>query len=165
MKKEEHKTQFSGCIVVWTFCTLSIVISVFSLWAVWTLHKNVQDNSGQIQFLQLQIQSVKSRLNSNNNIYKDEETIVNNIRVKRDFPSMLDNCGCPPGPPGNLGERGKRGKRGRNGKNGRPGPPGVPGLTGKNGFPVSYQQFLDAGRRPNSSRNHSFCWSVGGSVQ
>ena len=56
---------------------------------------------------------------------------------------MLDNCGCPPGPPGNLGERGKRGKRGRNGKNGRPGPPGVPGLTGKNGFPVSFQQFLD----------------------
>ena len=67
---------------------------------------------------------------------------------------MLDNCGCPPGPPGNLGERGKRGKRGRNGKNGRPGPPGVPGLTGKNGFPVSVEQFLDAGRRPNSSRNH-----------
>ena len=148
MKKEEHKTQFSGCIVVWTFCTLCTVISVFSLWAVWTLHKNVQDNSGQIQFLQHQIKSVKSRLNSNNNdnIYKDqEETIVNNIRVKRDFPSMLDNCGCPPGPPGNVGERGKRGKRGRNAKNGRPGPPGVPGLTGKNGFPVSFEQFLAAG--------------------
>ena len=74
MKKEEHKTQFSGCIVVWTFCTLSTVISVFSLWAVWTLHKNVQDNSGQIQFLKHQLQSVKSRLNSNNNdnIYKDQ---------------------------------------------------------------------------------------------
>ena len=151
MKKEEHKTQFSGCIVVWTFCTLCTVISVFSLWAVWTLHKNVQDNSGQIQFLQRQIQSVKSRLNSNNNdnIYKDEETIVNNIRVKRDFPSMLDNCGCPPGPPGNVGERGKRGKRGRNAKNGRPGPPGVPGLTGKNGFPVSFEQFLSCWLKTN----------------
>ena len=56
-------------------------------------------------------------------------------RYKRDFPSMLDNCGCPPGPPGDQGKPGKRGKKGKTGKAGRPGPPGNPGSSGKNGFP------------------------------
>ena len=123
--------------MVWSLCTLCTVISISSIWAVWTLNKNVQENSGKINYLQQQIQSVKTRLNTNhNNNNNEEEHIVINSRVKRDFPSMLDNCGCPPGPPGNPGDRGKRGKRGRNGKSGRPGPPGVPGLPGKNGFPV-----------------------------
>ena len=136
MKKEEPKK--IGCTVVWTLCTLCTVISISSIWAVWTLNRNVQENSGKINYLQQQIESVKSRLNTNhkNNNNNEEEDIVINSRVKRDFPSMLDNCGCPPGPPGNPGDRGKRGKRGRNGKSGRPGPPGVPGLPGKNGFPV-----------------------------
>ena len=137
MKEEKSKTYFPGCIGLWLLCTLCTLVSVFSLWAVWTLNRNVQENSGKINFLKQQIQSVKSRLNNfnKNNDINNNENIVH--RVKRDFPSMLDNCGCPPGPPGNPGDRGKRGKRGRNGKNGRAGPPGVPGLPGKNGFPVS----------------------------
>ena len=137
MKEEKSKTYFAGCIGLWLLCTLCTLVSVFSLWAVWTLNRNVQENSGKINLLKQQIQSVKSRLNNFNDKHVDSnnnENVVNH-RVKRDFPSMLDNCGCPPGPPGNPGDRGKRGKRGRNGKNGRAGPPGVPGLPGKNGFP------------------------------
>ena len=85
--------------------------------------------------------SVHSRLRQNpekNVIHVNKRNPEKLVRNKRDFPSMLDNCGCPPGPPGNTGKQGKRGKRGKSGKSGRPGPPGVPGSGGKNGFPVKY---------------------------
>ena len=129
MKKEEDSTARKVIVYgyyAWTFCTLCTVVSFCTLWAVWTLHKNVRENAGNIQFLQHQLHSVTSRLN--------DDSVV---RVKRDFPTMLDNCGCPPGPPGPHGDRGKRGKRGKSGKSGRTGPPGIPGSPGKNGFPVS----------------------------
>ena len=112
-------------------------LSLCSLWAVWKLNETVRENSGQIQFLQQQMSSVHSRLRQNpENVIHVKRNPEKLVRNKRDFPSMLDNCGCPPGPPGNTGKQGKRGKRGKSGKSGRPGPPGVPGSGGKNGFPV-----------------------------
>ena len=111
-----QKEENSSTVRWWLECAAVLFVTLLAFSIMAFLHKNVKDNSKKIAFL---------------------EQRLNPIRVKRDFPSMLDNCGCPPGPPGNPGERGKRGKRGKSGKPGRPGPPGMPGDEGKNGFPVS----------------------------
>ena len=108
----------TGGYLLWTLCFLVTLITCTTLWAGVILRAQVRENSGKISYLEHQL-----RLKTQHQ------------RVKRDYPSLMDNCGCPPGPPGNPGERGKRGKRGRNGKSGRPGPPGMPGSGGKNGFP------------------------------
>ena len=121
-------------LVVVTFglliCTL---VCACTLWAVWTLHKSVKQNSAKIHWLESEVFKLS---NIQENHVDDIEVFQE--RVKRDFPGMLDNCGCPPGPPGAPGERGKRGKRGKSAKPGRPGPPGMPGNPGKNGFPVRF---------------------------
>lgn len=133
MKKEvpAEKVQSGGFTrnsgyLLWTLCFLVTLITCTTLWAGIILRAQIRENSGKIAFLENQLQRLK------NNHQEDQ---VHYQRVKRDYPSLMDNCGCPPGPPGNPGERGKRGKRGRNGKAGRPGPPGMPGGAGKNGFP------------------------------
>ena len=110
---------YSGGYLLWTLCLILTTITVTTLWGGYILRAQIRENSGKISYLETQL-----RLKSSHH-----------PRVKRDYPSLMDNCGCPPGPPGNPGERGKRGKRGRSGKSGRPGPPGMPGTAGKNGFP------------------------------
>ena len=118
------------------FSTVSLCMC--SLWATWTLNKTVQEYSRQIRENSGKIweNSGQIRENSKQIQILSVHTRLKPVRVKREYPGMLDNCGCPPGPPGNPGERGKRGKRGKLGKSGRHGPPGVPGSSGKNGFPV-----------------------------
>ena len=135
-QKPKPKTQF------WWFFTFAIfsttLLTICSLWAAWTLYDTVHENSVKIQILQNEISSVQSRLSEETPTLPPEPDEINRKflqRYKRDFPSMLDNCGCPPGPPGDQGKPGKRGKKGKTGKAGRPGPPGNPGSSGKNGFP------------------------------
>ena len=130
---QDHLSDKGSTLLIWTVCALCTLTSIFALWATWTLHKSVKENHFKINLLEAQLSSVKTRLNTFDNV--DIEDI--NFRVKRDFPSMLNNCDCPPGPPGKPGDRGRKGKRGKSGKNGRPGPPGMPGEAGKDGFPVS----------------------------
>ena len=108
--------------LLWTLCLLVTVITCTTLWGGYILRAQIRANAGKISYLETQLRLKNS-------------DVVTKQRFKRDYPSLMDNCGCPPGPPGNPGERGKRGKRGRNGKSGRPGPPGMPGTAGKNGFP------------------------------
>ena len=138
-----EKNQTKWCLsAISAFATFSTAIfSACALWAAWNLNETVQNHSGQIQILQNQLTSVHSRLSIDlPGFASDDGHVIH--RVKRDFPGMLDNCGCPPGPKGDPGDRGKRGKRGKPGK-GRPGHPGIPGTEGKNGFPVrSFLIFL-----------------------